>query len=134
MGKQTQSKEKNNIWQAQQTIANPRATNSLKKKKKNLKTDGSKPNPRMVAKTEIRNRETELIASASNSSNRAHRHRSSPVRSEIGHRLGLASRIEDRNSTYWIGDSSPTALPLSLSLLTPSTVRYFIFTLHFSSL
>ena len=107
---------------------------SKKKKKKNLKTDGSKPNPRMVAKTEIRNRETELIASASNSSNRAHRHRSSPVRLEIGHRLGLASRVEDRNSTYWIGDSSPTALPLSLSLLTPSTVRYFIFTLHFSSL
>ena len=33
-----------------------------KKPKSNLKTDGSKPNPQMVAKTEIRNRETELIA------------------------------------------------------------------------
>ena len=33
-----------------------------KKPKPNLKTDGSKPNPQMVAKTEIRNRETELIA------------------------------------------------------------------------
>ena len=54
---------------------------SKKKKKKpkpNLKTYGSKPNLRMVAKTEIRNGEIELIASASNSSNRAHRHRSSP--------------------------------------------------------
>ena len=34
MGKQTQSKEKNNIWQAQQMVANPRAMNSPKKKKK----------------------------------------------------------------------------------------------------
>ena len=117
-------------------VANPRATNSQKKKKKkkpkpNLKTDGSKPNPRMVAKTEIRNGETELIASALNSSN-------------IGHHLGLASRIGDWNSTDRIGDSfltshlnvlpSPMALPFSLSLLAPSTLRYFIFTLHFSSL
>ena len=47
MGKQTQSKEKNNIWQAQQMVANPQAMDSQKKKKKkkpkpNLKTDGSK--------------------------------------------------------------------------------------------
>ena len=34
------------------------------KPKPNLKTDGSKPNPWMAAKTEIRNGETELITSA----------------------------------------------------------------------
>ena len=33
MGKQTQSKEKNNIWQAQQMVANPRTTGYQKKKK-----------------------------------------------------------------------------------------------------
>ena len=98
----------------------------------------------MVAKTKIRNKETELIASASNSSNRAHRHRSSPVESKIGHHLGLASRIGDQNSTDQIGDSflasrldvlpSPTVPPLSLNLPAPLTLRYFIFTLHFSSL
>ena len=71
---------------------------SKKKKKKkpkpNLKTDGSKPNPRMVAKIEIRNGETELITSvsASNSSNIGHRQSdwrsviasASPIGSEIG--------------------------------------------------
>ena len=65
-------------------VTNPRATNSQQKKKTqektkpNLKIDDSKPYPRMVAKTKIKNGETELITSASNSSNRAHRHRSSP--------------------------------------------------------
>ena len=81
-------------------IANPRAMDTPKKKKKkpkpkpNLKTDGSKPNPRMVAKIEIRNGETELITSvsASNSSNIGHRQSdwrsviasASPIGSEIG--------------------------------------------------
>ena len=113
-------------------VANPWAMDSQKKKPKpNLKTDGSKPNLRMVAKTEIRNGETELIASASNSSNRAHHHRSSLIKSKIGHRLGLASQIGDRNSTDWIGDSfhssrldvlpSLTMPPLNISLPTPST-------------
>ena len=113
-------------------VANPWAMDSQKKKPKpNLKTDGSKPNLRMVAKTEIRNGETELIASASNSSNRAHHHRSSLIKSKIGHRLGLASQIGDRNSTDWIGDSfhssrldvlpSLTMPPPNISLPTPST-------------
>ena len=107
-------------------VANPWAMDSQKKKKKkpkpNLKTYGSKPNLRMVAKTEIRNGEIELIASASNSSNRAHHHRSSLIKSKIGHRLGLVS---------WIGDSflssrldvlpSLTMPPLNLSLPAPST-------------
>ena len=48
------------------------------KTKSNLKIDDSKPYPRKVAKTKIKNGETKLITSASNSSNRAHRHRSSP--------------------------------------------------------
>ena len=82
-------------------IANPRAMDTPKKKKKtktkpkpNLKIDGSKPNPRMATKTEIRNGETELITStsASNSSNIGHRQSdwrlvialASPVGSEIG--------------------------------------------------
>ena len=49
--------------------------NPKPKPKPNLKTNGSKPNPQMAAKTEIRNGETELItsASASNSSNIDHR-------------------------------------------------------------
>ena len=65
-------------------VTNPRATNSQQKKKtqektkSNLKIDDSKPYPRMVAKTKIKNGETELINSASNSSNRAHRHWSLP--------------------------------------------------------
>ena len=64
------------------------------KPKPNLKIDGSKPNPRMATKTEIRNGETELITStsASNSSNIGHRQSdwrlvialASPVGSEIG--------------------------------------------------
>ena len=68
--------------------------NPKPKPKPNLKTDGSKPNPRMAAKTEIRNGETELITStfASNSSNIGHRQSdwrlvialASPVGSEIG--------------------------------------------------
>ena len=48
------------------------------KTKPNLNIDDSKPYPRMVAKTKIKNGEIELITSASNSSNRAQRHRSSP--------------------------------------------------------
>ena len=64
------------------------------KPKPNLKIDGSKPNPRMAAKTEIRNGETELITSvsASNSSNIGYRQSdwrsviasASPIGSEIG--------------------------------------------------
>ena len=38
MRKQNQSEEKTNIWQAQQMIANPRATDTPKKTKKKPKT------------------------------------------------------------------------------------------------
>ena len=151
MRKQNQSEEKTNIWQAQQIIANPRATDTPKKTKKknpkpkpNLKTDGSKPNPRMAAKIEIKNRETELItsASASNSSNIDHRQSdwrlvvasASPIGSEIGI-AQIGSEIPSSPSPYRLDVlPSPTAPPFGLSLPTPSTLRYFIFTLHFSSL
>ena len=122
-------------------VANPWAMDSQKKKPKpNLKTDGSKPNLRMVAKTEIRNRETELIASASNSSNIGH-HQSdrrlviasaSPVGSEIGI-AQIGSEIPSSPCRLDVLPS-PTTPPLSLSLPAPSTLRYFIFTLHFFSL
>ena len=46
MGKQTQSKEKNNIWQAQQIIANPRATHKPKKKKKKKPKTKTKTQPK----------------------------------------------------------------------------------------
>ena len=39
-------------------VANPQILKKKKKPKPNLKIDGKKPNPRMVAKTEIRNGET----------------------------------------------------------------------------
>ena len=119
------------------------------KPKPNLKTDGSKPNPRMAAKTEIRNGETEFITSAStsNSSNIDHRQSdwrsvvasASPVGSEIGiAQIGIAqigSEIPSSPSPYRLYVlPSPTAPPFGLSLPTPTTLRYFIFTLHFSSL
>ena len=98
-----------------------------KKPKPNLKTDGSKPNPQMVPKLKS---ETEKQSSSPPPQTRA--------------TSVIASRIGDQNSTDQIGDSflashldmlpSPTAPPLSLSLPAPSTLRYFIFTLHFSSL
>ena len=118
--------------------------NPKPKPKPNLKTDGSKPNPRMAAKTEIRNGETELItsASASNSSNIDHRQSdwrsvvasASPVGSKIGI-AQIGSEIPSSPSPYRLDVlPSPTAPPFGLSLPTPSTLRYFIFTLHFSSL
>ena len=114
--------------------------NPKPKPKPNLKTDGSKPNPRMAAKTEIRNGETELITSASNSSNIDHRQSdwrsvvasASPVESEIGI-AQIGSEIPSSPCRLDVLPS-PTTPPLSLSLPAPSTLRYFIFTLHFSSL
>ena len=118
--------------------------NPKPKPKPNLKTDGSKPNPRMAAKTEIRNGETELITSAfaSNLSNIGHRQSdwrsvvasASPVGSEIGI-AQIGSKIPSSPSPCRLDVlPSPTVPPLSLSLPAPSTLRYFIFTLHFSSL
>ena len=116
--------------------------NPKPKPKPNLKTDGSKPNPRMVAKIEIRNGETELITSvsASNSSNIGHRQSdwrsviasASPIGSEIGI-AQIGSEIPSSPCRLDVLPS-PTTPPLSLSLPAPSTLRYFIFTLHFSSL
>ena len=119
---------------------------SKKKKKKkpkpNQKTNGSKLNPRMAAKAKIRNGEIELItfASASNSSNIVHRQSdrrsviasASPVGSEIGI-AQIGSEIPSSPCRLNVLPS-PTAPSLSLSLPAPSTLRYFIFTLHFSSL
>ena len=120
-------------------IANPWATDTPKKKKNpkpkpkpNLKTDGSKANPRMAAKIEIRNRETELItsASASNSSNIDHRQSdwrlvvasASPIGSEIGI-AQIGSEIPSSPSPYRLDVlPSPTAPPFGLSLPTPSTL------------
>ena len=96
----------------------------------------------MVAKTEIRNEETELIASASisNSSNIGHRQsdwRSVIVSaSTVGSEIGIVQiGLEIPSSPCFLDVlPSPMALPLSLSLPPPLTLRYFIFTVHFSSL
>ena len=57
MENQTQSKEKNNIWQTQQMVQ-PHGFSKKKKKKKNLKPNIQSADSSSKAKTEIRKGET----------------------------------------------------------------------------
>ena len=102
MGKQTQSKEKKNIWQTQQMVANPQILKKKKKKgkaktqytrppihqvKQKLKLETKKPNlkRRERKKKKLISHQRPIDGTfASNLSNRAHQ--SSPVGFEIGHR------------------------------------------------
>ena len=111
------------------------------KPKPNLKIDGSKPNPWMITKTKIRNRAHHLRLRLKLEQ---HRHRQSNWRSVItsaspvGSEIGIAqigSKIPSSPSPCRLDVlPSSTAPPFSLNLPAPSTLRYFIFTLHFSSL